>query len=224
MIKAKNMGKRQVDESTPKGSRLRQQLYFLKKLNSKKMKKIFPGFLSFMAVTGLNAQNNTTTSVDLSSYCPYAKVQYKSTCYSYAVAYTALSTTYNITNNVIDPDSINRNYFSAGYVSSYHNSGLSLLKRSRHCGRNGTAAKALDILKDTGTVKENVFGCGCTNFKKLRKEVPAGTLNYKITDYYSLDINCIDTAPARQWIKAALGSAHPVIITLYQDRFLNNNK
>ena len=162
--------------------------------------------------------------INLSEFCPSSKSQYRATCYSYAVVYTALSLEFNLKNNISNKDQVNQNHFSSGVVASNHNSSLSLLKRSLYCGRNGTANKSLEILKKTGTVKSNDYDCDCKRFKKIRRRISPNTIWYKISGYKSLEINNQYSENSLNWILSALQEKHPVIIGLYQNSFFKNIK
>lgn len=162
--------------------------------------------------------------INLSEYCPSSKSQYRATCYSYAVVYTALSIEFNIKNNVTDKDQVNLNHFSPGVVASNHNSSLPLLKRSLYCGRNGTASKSLEILKNTGTIKSSDYDCDCKVFKKIKRKISENTIWYKISGYKSLEINNKHSENNLNWILNTLQEKHPVIIGLYQNTFFKNIK
>jgi hypothetical protein len=154
----------------------------------------------------------------LSEYCPNQRFQYESTCYAYAVVYTALSTEYNIINNITDKKIINSKagYFSAGVVASYHNSSLPLLNRSPYCGRYGTADIALKILKDIGTVFAGQYDCDCERYSKVSKKIQ-NLKKYKISDYQTLSIKNTYDDTHVDWIINALNNNHPVIIAFYQN-------
>lgn len=163
-----------------------------------------------------SSQENNFSVVNLSEYCPYKQVQFKTTCYAYAVAYTAMSTEYNIQHNINDSNIINRRYFSPGVVASYHNSSLRFYQRSWNCGRNGTADQSLDILKSNGTTFNNQYDCDCKRYSQIQKELkPTDTL-YKISDYKTLEIKNRYSTGSVNWIKSALQKKHPVIIGVYQ--------
>lgn len=184
-------------------------------------------FINIVIIFGLinpifiKGQNN---KVDLSPYCPSNNVQYESTCYAYAVVYTALSTEYNIIHHITDQQIINTNYFSPGVVASYHNSSLPFYSWSPKCGRKGTADKSLQILKDNGVTMASAYKCDCKRYSKIEKEIPASTKMYKIIGDSSLTINNVYSDVAVEWIKNVLQQKHPVIIGLEQNERLHDLK
>ena len=162
-------------------------------------------------------------AVDLSDFCPDEKSQYESTCYAYAVTYTAMSTEYNILNNITDKKIINDNWFSAGVVSSYNNSQLPLWSQSPRCGKYGTADKALKILKTIGTTFKNDYNCNCKGFGKVMRGIGTSKL-YKISDFSTLEIHNKYSLESVNWIKDALAKKHPVITAIYQNDRLRGVK
>lgn len=166
-------------------------------------------------------QNN---QIDLSNYCPSNMAQYKSTCYAYAVVYTAFSTEYNIKHNITDSASINTNYFSPGVVASYHNSSLPFYSWSPFCGRNGIASISLTILKNNGVTMASNYKCDCKKYSIIKKEIPATAKMFKITDDSTYAVNNKYSENSVYWIKSVLQNNHPVIIGLYQNNRLHNYK
>lgn len=162
--------------------------------------------------------------VDISRFCPIERSQYESTCYSYAVVYTALTTEYNIKHNITDTNEVNKNYLSSGVVASYHNSKLPLLKRSRKCGKRGTSTKSLDILKSVGTTMGAQYDCDCKSYTRIQEEVKASDKFYKISGYKTLEINNKYSENGVNWIKDALDNNHPVIIGVYQNTHVRGIK
>ena len=162
--------------------------------------------------------------MNLSDFCPDSKSQFESTCYSYAVVYTALSAEFNIKNNITDRNLVNTNHFSSGVVASKHNSNLPFYKWSPKCGRYGTANKSLKILKDTGTVFSSQYDCNCKKYSKIRRRISQSTTWYKISDYQKLEVNNKYSEDSVNWIISALKEKHPVIIGLYQNSFFKNIK
>ncbi len=162
--------------------------------------------------------------MNLSQYCPSNEFQFKATCYAYAVAYTAMSTEYNIRNNILDKQEIETNYFSSGVVASRHNANLPFLKRSPRCGKFGTSEKALNILKKTGTIFDKDYSCNCQKFSKIRRKVNRNTFWYKIADFETLVINNTFSNDSVNWIKAALDDSHPIVISILQNQTLRSNQ
>ncbi|RZJ72571.1 C1 family peptidase [Flavobacterium sp.] len=164
-------------------------------------------------------------AIDLSTYCPKNKSQYKNTCYAYAVAYTAMTIEYNVANNVSEAVAVEKNSFSPGYVASYHNSSLPFLKRSPWCGKYGTADKALSLLQSEGSVFIRDYECNCESSGDIEKSLPSGTVKYRITDYQETNINFKLSQSAIDSIKSKLAENHPVIIAVNNHvRFSNVGK
>jgi hypothetical protein len=178
----------------------------------------------FFQTKPLIGQDNLSTSASLSKYCPTSKVQYRATCYAYAVVYTALSTEYNIANNITNKEIINKDFFSPGYIASYHNSTLSLIHRSPFCGKYGFAYTSLDDLKTIGTVMASDYDCDCKSFKSIQNELPSKVKTQKITDYATLAVNNTFSQASVDWIKSAIFHKHPVIIGLFQNSTVYDNK
>jgi hypothetical protein len=157
------------------------------------------------------------TKINLSEYCPRKKVQYRATCYAYAVVYTALSTEYNISNDISDKTEIEKKYFCSGFVASYHNSTLSIFKRSPYCGKYGTANISLQILKDVGTVFSTDYDCDCEKFSKIENQLPPNSRRYKITGFETKEVNNKFSNSSLDWIKQALSLKHPVVVAVHQN-------
>lgn len=160
--------------------------------------------------------------IDLSIYCPSGKYQYAGTCYAYATVYSGMSTEFNIQNNVTDQNEIENTHYSAGVVASCHNSSLIFYKRSKTCDQLGTAQKALNILKNVGTVLISDFDCSCMKFSEVKRQVPANVYWQKITDYDRLEVHNRYSDEFVGWIKSALANRHPVIIGMWQNDFVRN--
>ncbi|MBT32578.1 MAG: hypothetical protein CMO01_23195 [Thalassobius sp.] len=164
----------------------------------------------------------TKTRNNLSSYCPTYKYQYAGTCYAYAVAYSGLSTEFNIMHNITNRSEVENTTYSAGVVASYHNSSLWFYKRSKMCDQLGTAQKALKILKKVGTVFSSDFDCGCLRFSDIKKQVSPKVHWQRITDYKRLKVHNKYSDSNVDWIKSALSKDHPVIIGMWQNDFVRN--
>lgn len=179
-----------------------------------KIKEIIIFCYLFSVSLGLSQEQ--TKAIDLSRFCPDEKGQYQSTCYSYAVTYTAMSTEYNILNNISDKKIINNKWFSAGVVSSYNNSQLPLWSQSPRCGKYGTADKSLKILKTVGTTFNTDYDCNCEGYAKVKRRIGSSKM-YKITDFVTLEVHNKFSNESVSWIKKALVQNHPVITAIYQN-------
>ncbi len=159
--------------------------------------------------------------VTLQEYCPTAQVQYKATCFAYATAYTAYGIEYNLKQGVkyTQPGYVE---FSSGFVASYLNSQLPVLKRSPFCGLSGTAKRALDALKETGTTPEASYTCDCLKWKKIPEQAKQTAAKYKVKNYQTLQTQPQSRAADLAWIKHAINQNHPVVIAFYQTNTIYN--
>ena len=179
-------------------------------------KSILTGVIICFLIGMVFGQQNEFKS-DLSNFCPNKKFQFKTTCYAYAVVYTAMSTEYNIANNITDSNIINLNYFSPGIVASKHNSSLPFYKQSKNCGKYGLADSSLDILKNFGTTFGNLYDCDCKRYSLIKEQIPDSTKIYKIIDYSSLEVNNKYSENSIMWLKNVLNNNHPIVISVYQN-------
>jgi len=154
--------------------------------------------------------------IDLSSFCPVQKDQYRATCYAYAVAYTAFSTKFNLINKINDTQVIEKNAFSEGFVASMVRSKQKGWMRmiNVHCGMYGTADLALDVLMEFGCVTINEFNCDCqigasrTMLKKAKKNT--------IKDYMELTTGFEHSNKSIMKIRNELNNNNPVIAAIHQ--------
>jgi len=175
-------------------------------------------FIFFQASSIVTAQDK---KVDLSKFTPKNEFQFKTTCYAYAVGYTAMSTEYNITNNITDKTKIETDYFSPGVIASNHDSSLPWYKRSRNCGRLGTADISLNILKTVGTTLASDYKCDCEGYGDVQSQIAKAKAKlYKIKDYATLSVGNKFSQSSVDWMKNALDQKHPVILGIYQNNQL----
>lgn len=184
------------------------------------MKKYYLNLSFLLLSIILYGQDKGAYISDLSLQCPHGRFQFKTTCYAYAVVYTAMSTEYNIENKVVDTNIINKTYFSSGIVASYHNSSLPFYYRSPNCGRKGTADGALEILKSNGTTFNSQYDCDCKAYSRIRKELKSSDKFYRISGYERLEVKNKYSDSSISWIRNALNQKHPVIIGVYQNNRL----
>jgi len=161
-------------------------------------------------------------AVSLRDYCPDKLRQEGGTCASYAPVYTALSTQYNAAHNYKLPDT-NFTAFSYGFVASKIKAGKNILIRLfTKCGWGVQANLALDVLKETGTVRQEQFPypCSCARQKKVQASIP----RFKIKGYQQLGDVHTPYDSHLNAIKEALNAKCPVIIPIYQTVFFRQNK
>lgn len=149
------------------------------------------------------------TKIDLETYCPVQKEQYRATCYAYAFAYTALTINYCVKNNITERSLVEENAFSPGFIASRHRQKTNL---NFFCGRNGSYDVDLKIFAQDGCPKLRDFPKDCTT--DIPKEVFALAKQVELAkyEYLSLDQNSMEQNV--QNIKIILSQKIPVLIVL----------
>lgn len=180
------------------------------------MKKVIVGIVSvLMLATSVNAQNLKTSSpLELSKmknessfeeslgfsseelpssysfeeFCPAPRTQKGSSCVGWAVAYSAVSTTYNLVNDITRRNEKFVNVFDPYYVySSIKSEDLQCIGSDCDCGTY--IWEALDLVVDYGVKKLYVtpeLACSSTLTKSNLRSLTDRTMNYAIDEYIQL--------------------------------------
>ncbi|MGE8377242.1 MAG: hypothetical protein ACN6PN_02800, partial [Sphingobacterium sp.] len=147
--------------------------------------------------------------VDLETYCPTHKEQYRATCYAYAFAYTALTINYCVKNNITDRNLVEANAFSPGFIASRHRQQTNL---NFFCGRKGSYDVDLRIFAQDGCPKLKDFPYDCTT--NIPKEVFALAKQVELAKFEYLSVEHNSTEQNIQEIKFILSQKIPVLIVL----------
>ena len=128
------------------------------------------------------------SSYSFEEFCPAPRSQEGSSCVGWAVAYSAMSTTYNLVNNITTRNEKFVNVFDPYYVySSIKSEDLQCIGSDCDCGTY--IWKALDLVVDYGVKKLYVtpeLVCSSTITKSNLRFLTDRTMNYAIDDYIQL--------------------------------------
>lgn len=172
------------------------------------MKKIYLILFLLFSIISAKSQDQLN-KVDLSSYCPYAKTQFKATCYAYAFAYTALSISYCVKNNITDRELVEANAFSPGFIASIHRKQSFFNPK---CGMNGSYDVDIEIFQKYGCPKLKDFNEDCTT--KIPNEVFTKSKEATLKEYKYIQDKQDTSKEAITNIKEILSKKMPVLIVL----------
>jgi hypothetical protein len=160
-----------------------------------------------------SAQNN----IDLSKYCPTKEYQYRSTCYAYAFAYTALTINYCVKNNITKRQDVENNAFSSGFIASIHRLNT---RFNPYCGKYGSYDVDTAIFTEHGCPKLKDFRYDCTNhIPKTVYELAEKTR----LDHFEYFQSEEDESPqAVEKIKRILDQKIPVLIVVHMTDDFDN--
>jgi len=174
----------------------------------------------------LNQSYDSTNYINLENYCPTQFWQYKSTCYAYAFAHTALTMEYCLDHKFKNPTDVNLHAFSPGYIASQTRIGKNHLF-NYCCGFNGNLNNDVKIVETYGCPFYIYFGDRCSNKINQRLIDEAKKITIKTsTHIYVKDSITNDTKikTGINNIKKSLQDKHPVIIAINELGWFYYNK
>ncbi|MCJ0742715.1 C1 family peptidase [Pedobacter montanisoli] len=157
------------------------------------------------------------SKIDLSVYCPNAKGQYRSTCYAYAFAYTALSINYCVKHNITERKEVEENAFSPGFIASRHRQNTNF---NYWCGRQGNYDIDLDIFGKDGCPKLIDFPPDCT--ATIPDNIFALASQTRLDKYEYIQTQNDTSVQAIEKIKIVLAHQVPVLIVVNLTKDFSN--